>query len=418
MPRIQVGDSGTATATGSLSRPVIRLGYTYDPTNTFRSYHEDLFARYITKYLGEAVRTEADDLFDRMRKEHRVHRGKVDRFKELAYNIAYTSFFILYRMEKEAISVNEETVKLIVFKSLRKGSFKWESLFPVNKPNDNIHTLTDEVIRLYKGVLTKTKIQYMYEQIRKSPAFAIAASINTPSKQDVNYDIHGCDKDGKLIWYEFDELSEDVARQTKVGLSGYLLLLYRVFWIWYNELDYYQMVQIAKNGTYTELVDFINSCYKETDAEVVDYMHTNKDLMDVTYNAINQIRNWRRDDIAGIEKLNRNNEEYTLFGVDGDCVAKTLKSEIQGEQDKNAYDFQMLNVFSWLLGTSEGYTLTINTSEGNIEVENPVLVTRSYGGVSVITHINDQLPISYSNEFPEEYKSNACIIVSRKHTFA
>lgn len=258
----------------------------------------------------------------------------------------------------------------------------------------------------------------MYEQIRKSPAFAIAASINTPNKQDVNYDIHGCDKDGKLIWYEFDELSEDVANQTKAGLSGYLLLLYRVFWIWYNELDYYQMVQIAKNGTYTELVDFINSCYKETDAEVADYMHTNKDLMDVTYNAIKQIGNWRRDDFAGVEKLNRNNETYTLFGVDGDCVAKTLKSEMQGEQDKNSYDFHMLNIFSQLLGTGEGYTLTINTSEGDIEVENPVLATRSYGGVSVITYINDQLPISYSNEFPEEYKSNACIIVSRKHTYA
>lgn len=417
MARIKIGASGTVSAVKRLNATV-RLGYTYDPTDTFRNYNDSTFARHFTRFIGNAVGTEGVNLFNSMRKEHKMHHGKVDRFNQLAYNIAYLSFFMLYGMEKEGTPVNDETVKHIVFKSLLRGNFRWESLFAVDRQNDNIHTLTDEVIRLYKGVLTKTKIQYMYEQIRKSPAFAIAASINTPSKQDVNYDIHGCDKDGKLIWYEFDGLSEDVARQTKAGLSGYLLLLYRVFWIWYNELDYYQMVQIAKNGTYTELVDFINSCYKETDAEAVDYMRTNKDLMDVTYNAIKQIGNWRRDDIAGVEKANRNNEEYTLFGVDGDCVAKTLKSEIQGEQDKNAYDFQMLNVFSQLLGTSGGYTLTINTSEGNIEVENPVLVTRSYGGVSVITHINGQLPISYSNEFPEEYKSNACIIVSRKHTFA
>lgn len=417
MARIKIGASSTVSTVKRLNATV-RLGYTYDPTDTFRNYNDSTFARHFTRFIGNAVGTEGVNLFNSMRKEHKMHHGKVDRFNQLAYNIAYLSFFTLYGMEKEGTPVNDETVKHIVFKSLLKGNFRWESLFAVDRPNDNIHTLTDEVIRLYKGVLTKTKIQYMYEQIRKSPAFAIAASINTPSKQDVNYDIHGCDKDGKLIWYEFDELSEDVARQTKVGLSGYLLLLYRVFWIWYNELDYYQMVQIAKNGTYTELVDFINSCYKETDAEVVDYMHTNKDLMNVTYNAIKQIGNWRRDDFTGVEKSNRNNEMYTLFGVDGDCVAKTLKSEIQGEQDKNSYDFHMLNVFSQLLGTSEGYTLTINTSEGNIEVENPVLVTRSYGGVSVITYINDQLPISYSNEFPEEYKSNACIIVGRKHTYA
>lgn len=417
MARIKIGASSTVSTVKRLNATV-RLGYTSDPTDTFRNYNDSTFARHFTRFIGEAVRTVGVNLFNSMRKEHKMHHGKVDRFNQLAYNIAYLSFFMLYGMEQEGTPVNDETVKHIVFKSLLKGNFRWESLFAVDRPNDNIHTLTDEVFRLYKGVLTTTRIQYMYEQIRKSPAFAIAASINTPSKQDVNCDIHGCDKDGKLIWYEFDELSEDVARQTKVGLSGYLLLLYRVFWIWYNVFDYEQMVQIAKNGTYTELVDFINSCYKETDSEVVDYMHTNKDLMNVTYNAIKQIGNWRRDDITGFEKLNRNNEVYTLFGVDGDCVAKTLKSEMQGEQDKNAYDFHMLNVFSKLLGTSEGYTLTINTSEGNIEVENPVLVTRSYGGVSVITHINDQLPISYSNEFPEEYKSNACIIVSRKHTYA
>ena len=417
MARIKIGASSTVSTVKRLNATV-RLGYTSDPTDTFRNYNDSTFARHFTRFIGEAVRTVGVNLFNSMRKEHKMHHGKVDRFNQLAYNIAYLSFFMLYGMEQEGTPVNDETVKHIVFKSLLKGNFRWESLFAVDRPNDNIHTLTDEVFRLYKGVLTTTRIQYMYEQIRKSPAFAIAASINTPSKQDVNCDIHGCDKDGKLIWYEFDELSEDVARQTKVGLSGYLLLLYRVFWIWYNVFDYEQMVQIAKNGTYTELVDFINSCYKETDSEVVDYMHTNKDLMNVTYNAIKQIGNWRRDDITGFEKLNRNNEVYTLFGVDGDCVAKTLKSEMQGEQDKNAYDFHMLNVFSKLLGTSEGYTLTINTSEGNIEVENLVLVTRSYGGVSVITHINDQLPISYSNEFPEEYKSNACIIVSRKHTYA
>jgi hypothetical protein len=417
MARIKIGASGTVSTVKRLNATV-RLGYTYDPTNTFRDYNDSTFARHFTRFIGEAVRGMADYLFNSIRKEHKMHHGKVDRFNQLAYNIAYLSFFTLYGMEKEGAPVNDETVKHIVYKSLLKGNFRWESLFAVDKPNDNIHTLTDEVIRLYKGVLTTTRVQYMYEQIRKSPAFAIAASINTTSKQDVNYDIHGCDKDGKLIWYGFDELSEDVARQTKVGLSGYLLLLYRVFWIWYNVFDYEQMVQIAKSGTYTELVDFINSCYKETDAEVVDYMHTNKDLMDVTYNAIRQIGNWRRNDIAGIEKLNRNDETYTLFGVDGECVAKTLKSEMQGEQDKNSYDFHMLNIFSQLLGTGERYTLTINTSEGDIEVENPVLATRSYGGVSVITYINDQLPISYSNEFPEEYKSNAYIIVSRKHTYA
>ena len=167
MPRIQVGDSGTATATWSSSHPAIRLGYTYDPTNTFRGYNEDLFARNITRHIGDNIRTEAGDLFDLMLKEHRLHRGKVDSFKELAYNIAYSAFFALYGMGEEKVRVDEDTVGMIVFKSLRKGGLKWESLFAVNKPDDNIYTLTEELLRVFKVSLSPVRIHCMYEQIRK-----------------------------------------------------------------------------------------------------------------------------------------------------------------------------------------------------------------------------------------------------------
>ena len=418
MARILVGSSGSATATGSLSRPVIRLGYTYDPTNTFRSYHEDLFARYITKYLGEAVRTEADDLFDRMRKEHRVHHGKVDRFKELAYNIAYISFFILYRMEKEAISVNEETVKLIVFKSLRKGGFKWESLFPVNKPDDNIHTLTEEVLRVLKGSLSTVRMRYMYEQIRKGMGFAVSHSSDMLRHSGYEYIIRGCDKDGNTIWYEFDELSEDVARQVKVGLTAYLQLLGRVYSIWHEEDVYQQMVSIAKNGTSTELLEFVIR-NRVTTFDVIDYIHSDKDLANIICNAVGRIEEWRREglsplDILGGEPAVGLLTVDTLLGVDSNCVAKDLNSTIVGKYGKDSYEYLMQGVFSKILATSGGYTLTIHTSDGDVAVENPVFVLNLVSGLNNVLYINDKIPDNYYNELPEEHKSDACVIIRGK----
>jgi len=119
MARIKIGASSTVSTVKRLNATV-RLGYTYDPTNTFRDYNDSTFARFFTRFIGEAVRSEADNLFNLMRKEHKIHHGKVDRFRQLSHNIAYLSFFTLHGMEKEGKPVNDETVKHIVFQSLLK----------------------------------------------------------------------------------------------------------------------------------------------------------------------------------------------------------------------------------------------------------------------------------------------------------
>ena len=415
MPRIQVGDSGTATATWSSSHPAIRLGYTYDPTNTFRGYNEDLFARNITRHIGDNIRTEAGDLFDLMLKEHRLHRGKVDSFKELAYNIAYSAFFALYRMGEGKVRVDEDTVGMIVFKSLRKGGLKWESLFAVNKPDDNIYTLTEELLRVFKVSLSPVRIHCMYEQIRKGMEYAVAHSSNTLSHTAQEYIIRGCDKDGNLIWYNFDELSEDVALQVKVGLTAYLRLLGRVYSIWYDEDSYQKMASIAKNGTPTELLEFVIR-HRVTTFDVIDYIHSDKDLANIICNAVGRIEAWRCEglspvDILGGEPTVEPLTVDTLFGIDNNCVAKDLESTILGKYGKDSYEYHMRGVFSKILATSGGYTFTIHTSEGDVVVENPVFVLSFVSGVNKVLYINDKLPDNYYNKFSEEYKSDACIII-------